>query len=50
MNNDGKKVTPPLIQAKYRVINEDKDECNDMQLFYCSKCTIPLVQQGFLVE
>jgi len=20
------------------------------QLFYCSKCTIPLVQQGFIVE
>lgn len=49
MNNDGKKVTTHLIQAKYRVINEDSDESSDMQLYYCSKCTIPLVQQGFLV-
>jgi hypothetical protein len=43
MNNDGKK-------AKYRVINEDSDESSDMQLYYCSKCTVPLVQQGFKVE
>lgn len=41
MNNDGKK-------AKYKVLsNEDGDHGS---LYYCSKCTIPLVQQGFIVE
>ena len=40
MNNDGKK-------AKYRVIGDIDGEHS--QLFYCSKCTIPLVQQGFIV-
>lgn len=39
-----------LKQAKYRVINVEGEESNDLQLFYCSKCTIPLVQQGFIVE
>jgi hypothetical protein len=32
------------------VINDEGDESNDLQLYYCSKCTIPLVQQGFIVE
>jgi len=40
MNNDGKK-------AKYRVANHDSE---GDELYYCSKCTIPLVQQGFIVE
>jgi hypothetical protein len=39
-----------LKQAKYRVVNVEGEESNDLQLFYCSKCTIPLVQQGFIVE
>ena len=45
MNNDGKK-------AKYRVLNneEDRKDGDQGHLYFCSKCTIPLVQQGFIVE
>jgi hypothetical protein len=43
MNNDGKK-------AKYRVLNNEEDRNEQGQLYFCSKCTIPLVQQGFIVE
>lgn len=39
--------TPSLTQAKYHVINQDN---YGEELYYCSKCTIPLVQQGFIVE
>ena len=44
MNNDGKK-------AKYRVVNNEEDQRFEDQskLYFCSKCTIPLVQQGFIV-
>jgi hypothetical protein len=41
-NNDGKK-------AKYRV-NQDVTDEEGQHYYYCSKCTIPLVQQGFNVE
>lgn len=41
-----------MTQAKYRVLNsdEDKELPEHGQLYFCSKCTIPLVQQGFIVE
>ena len=41
-----------LLQAKYRVVNSEDDKFNTQHgpLYFCSKCTIPLVQQGFIVE
>ena len=38
-NKDGKK-------AKYRIVNSEEEE----ELFYCSKCSIMLLQQGFNVQ
>jgi hypothetical protein len=32
------------------VLNDEDNRNDQNQLYYCSKCTIPLVQQGFIVE
>ena len=34
------------------MLNSDDEKFNleHTQLYFCSKCTIPLVQQGFIVE
>ena len=42
MNNDGKR-------AKYKVVHDDSAD-GESELYYCSKCTIPLVKQNFKVE
>lgn len=48
VNHGAKKVCIVVTKAKYRLlsrISEGEDE-----MFYCSKCAVNLLQQGFKVE